>query len=143
MGLLVMMVVFGMSVVGCGGGGTFTLTNIPTNYNGMYAFLDGDKPRGIIGAKKINIEDGSVSSTSILTKISNGKVEIPLWVVRDSGNVENYSGNDKGEIEVWIIDSETYDSSKRKFCVTFDGSVIFSNGKAIKSFHEADYSRDF
>jgi hypothetical protein len=65
--------------------GTFTLTDIPAQYNGEYAVLWATAPntRGIWGC----ISQDSTGST--LPQISNGKVTIPLW----HGN-GIYTGND-------------------------------------------------
>jgi hypothetical protein len=84
-------VVFSMTTAACGGGGksgsgsaggkgggTFTLKGIPSEYNGMYAFLEGGS--GKVDEIYYGFETID-SSTNIITLpgISNGKVSIPMW----------------------------------------------------------------
>jgi hypothetical protein len=137
-GVSVTALIFGMTVVSCGGGGgAFTLTNIPSEYDGMYAFLEADLYNPdyarLLGAQKINVE---AEENTTLVKISNGKVSIPMWVETDSEKFVRYSGNDKAELEVHIYDSATLDNRIAK--VYFD-SVVFSKGNATKSVHDGNF----
>jgi hypothetical protein len=136
-GVSVTALVFGMTVVSCGGGGgAFTLTNIPLQYNGMYAFVEADSNyySTLLGAKKI---DEETEENTTLVKISNGKVSIPMWAQKNDEKFVRYSDNDKVELEVTIFDSATLNYDNQEARVYFD-SVVFSKGNATKSFHDGD-----
>jgi hypothetical protein len=152
LGILVMALVFGMTVVGCDNsgptnenGGAFVLTDIPEEYNGKYAFFSQvfvttDEPEtvdesdevGIIGCQGINTTTGIAT----LVRISNGKVNIPTWVINFSNNsVSKYSGNDlvAGGVSIW--DSQTvslFIDEQALVWIDFD-AINFSNGIATKS----------
>jgi hypothetical protein len=87
--MLAMVLVLGMTVVGCGDGGddspgrggTLTLTGIPEEYNGKYVYFqghgimdDGDRV-SLIGLKSYNL--GAIIMD--LPQITNGTVEIPMY----------------------------------------------------------------
>jgi len=75
---------------GGGGGGTFTVTGIPSKYNGKYAFLawgtTDSGARVVIGGFKDWM-------TMTPCPISGGTVRIPVWLAKDGG-VSKYSGGD-------------------------------------------------
>ena len=149
--MLVLVLVLGMTVVGCGGsgdgssstgdsskkddgsgsGGYFTLTNIPSKYNGGYVYLDD----GIIeGVEDIVVEgwnyDESAKSGEIT--VSNGSAKIPMWAwVGDSDNPVRYSGSHTISFFIIICDSDGED----EYELIFD-SVKFTNGNATKSWSD-------
>jgi hypothetical protein len=139
--ILVLALAFGMIVVGCdddstddSGGGTFTLTDIPSEYNGKYALLiTEDDYVFLAGAKSVNM------STETLTfpRISEGRVSIPMWESNENADqIVRYSGSDTIEgVAVIISDSET--SSGGMYPDFVDGrlwlNVAFSKGNATRS----------
>jgi hypothetical protein len=91
LGIIALVAIMGFSMTGCpndddggvvvGGGGTFTLTDIPREYNGKYAWLS------------CNIKDlcgfqsySGLAQKYTLSKISNGSVRIPIWIVYEKSN---------------------------------------------------------
>ena len=137
--ILAIALIFGMMVVGCGkgskdgGSGVFTITGIPSTYNGKYAMLMG------LGGSVIYGFQSNVGGNIKYSRISNGKVSIPLWKNKDGGvdieNVARYSGNDIAlGLGVDIYDSEDGNGSK----VTSVGFLLvkFSNGSATKAWKD-------
>jgi len=147
-GIIALVAIMGFSFAACdeeeddndgGAAGTFTLTDIPPQYNGMYA-----------GFKKIDysVSNGALcgyqswnEKTDIYTlcRISNGSVNIPVW---NGWKKEGYSGNKTStNFRVDIYNSETAEmdplffDATRLASITFD-SVTFSNGSAAKSWND-------
>jgi len=139
-GLLVCLLALGLVFVSCGDEGseegTFTLTDIPAEYNGKYAVLCADSPDewGLWGCIS---SDSNGSST--LPQISNGKVTIPLW----QGN-QRYSGNDtfktspdfRSRIFVKIVGNKVIQTLNEPGDAVFYMSVTFSKGSATKSYKD-------
>jgi len=139
MGMLVMALVFVMTVVGCSigsiGGGRFTLTDIPSKYNGKYAALAGTNLSDIkiayVGYQSVNGKDKNK-----LCRISDGRVSLPMWTVDRSTKIEKYSGSDTlNMVTVSIYDSETKAKENPGVPVASNVfmSVAFSKGSATKS----------
>jgi len=121
---------------GGGGGGTFTLTGIPSTYNGKYALLSvsGDNP-AIIGAQTINLSTDFVT----LPVISNGSVSIPLWTLTSSGTaVTRYSGNHTIGVDIVISKIQSFTSNPDITDEITFASVTFSNGSATRSWSQKD-----
>jgi len=123
--------------------GTFTLTGIPSEYNGKYALIEeGFDNRGtveIFGAQSINVSAG----TFTLSRISNGKVSIPVWVFSNEGNIVRYTGNHTMEwVEVLICNSNatTYDDLDDIAGIYFE-NLTFSNGSATVSANNGTLER--
>jgi len=137
LGILAMVLVFGMTVVGCDndskngndGGGIFTLTEIPSIYNGWYAALES------YGHDNLNIW----SPEDEIFTISNGRVSMPVWI-DTSTSYKKYTGNDTVK-EVWVYVWSASESSDDFVILTFD-EVSFSNGSATKSWNDADDIED-
>jgi len=157
LGILLMVLVFGMTIVGVEAqsntGGEFTLTNIPSRYDGKYAVLYGDD--GLVGCDSINPLKPS--------RIINGKVIFPMWITRDGIKFERYSGNYQGipgsrpgvyisiyimekENDItnleegpddWIDDIDFSDYRSRSGREIFN-SISFSNGNATRSYNDRD-----
>jgi len=116
---------------------TFTITNIPPEYNGMYAIInDGTDRRETIviaGFESIN----QSAETITMSRISNGRVSIPVWDVGSGDNFVRYTGNHTMEwMEVYIFSS----SSSTVRAAAFDPiaeiefeNVPFTNGGATVS----------
>lgn len=145
-GILVIVLVFGLTVVGCdnestnnnniGNGGTFTLTNIPLKYDGMYAVGEGEGDTVIVlAAQNYNTTTGKITGV----KISGNIVSIPMWLYNDANNsVSKYFGNDTNvEFEILIYPSSIADAEDCLAEIAYF-SVNFSNGNVTKSWDEAD-----
>ncbi|MDR2718431.1 MAG: hypothetical protein LBB89_10290 [Treponema sp.] len=156
-GIIALVAVIGFSMTACGGdddggggggggggsGGKFTLTGIPSEYNGKYALY-----RGYIeladstSVPHFGCEDPNVGVWgSKMSRISNGSVSMPMWVL-DVSKFEwrRYSGNDtiNGPYsEVWICDSQTLSYDSTLTVLDFD-SVTFSKGSATKSWSQGE-----
>jgi len=151
MGMLVMVLAFGMTVVSCKdkeeeedvetnipGGGTFTLTGIPATYNGKYAqFYASDGTNSIIGAESLNMMTGPT-----MAKISNGSAKLTLWTGNsNSGQYTAYKGN--GTVTgayIMIYNSATASSSQLAASLTLT-SVTFTNGNATKAWSDGTVSQ--
>jgi len=144
--MLVLTLAFGMTVVGCvndptddgGSGGSFTLINIPSEYNGKYALYitENDFPV-LAGAQSISMGTGVI----IPVQIYNGRVSIPMWVASDNG-YKRFSGNRiVGYCEVMIINTPTVTVNTADedilALVTFY-SITFSSGNATKSWNDGE-----
>jgi hypothetical protein len=155
LGILVMALVFGMTVVGnleaqSNSGGTFTLTDIPAKYNGKYVLLsaepDENFPLLLVGASSIY--------PLKLPRIINGKVIIPLWYTRDGNcgdfpfkldpkKFERYSGNhSKVFIIISIHDDEKSEEELASIWFSedrrYDNRIKFSNGNVTRSITDGD-----
>lgn len=122
-----------------GGGGRFTLTSIPSKYDGMYAAVAAgynDDDITVIGYENLNMSSGRIS----LTRISNGRVSIPMWEIYGS-SIRRYSGSDTLILLVGIFDSDNlYQSSLQTSNAVAAGyftSVKFSGGSATKSWNDS------
>jgi len=143
--MLAVALVFGMAVVGCSkgsisgsGGGGFTLTDIPPQYDGKYALLVGvdiaNPNLAYVGYQSFNGKDKNK-----LCRIANGRVSIPMWTVDSSSKAKGYFGSDTlYMVSVSIFDSETQAKEKPEepVGVGIFMSVAFSNGNAAKSWKD-------
>jgi hypothetical protein len=135
LGLLVILV-FCMSAITCSraDNGTFTLTDIPSKYNGKYVSLEGEGGRNIeiIGCISYNTETGD----GIFPRISKGKVSIPMWRYNESTDtVSRYSGSHTLELEIAICNSADGDD---EIAGIYFEDVVFKNGNAKKSWKEGE-----
>jgi len=130
-------IVFSMTAATCGNsaGGKFTLTDIPPEYNGKYAILTGmnlTTPNLVyVGCQSVSGNDKNK-----LSRISNGKVTLPMWTLDKSSKVKKYSGSGAlSMVSVSVFDSETQAKEKPEepSGVAIFMSVDFSNGSAAKS----------
>jgi len=121
---------------GGGSGGTFTITNIPAEYNGMYvgATLYAQGGKTIDG---FQTSDGPGKGGNTGPSISNGKVSIPLWDINYSAlSYEKYTGSDTFyDVTVRFYKAQNLRSDVQIGAVHFD-SVKFSNGNATVSWSE-------
>jgi len=160
--IIAIVAVMGFTVVSCGGGdntdgnngsnngdntggntvGTgegFTLTNIPSEYNGKYAFFWAQNSSSTIilcGAQSVN---GTADAT--LVQISNGSVSLPMWIMTSTGFTK-YSGNDTVIGGAFIYNSPAVnvieiEGGKNSLAKAGYESITFSNGKAAKSWSDA------
>ena len=123
-------------------GGVFTLTDIPSRYNGKYAMLCVE-PIYIFGFAS------QESSTFSLMQISDGRVSIPLWngSVRWTDSV--YKGNGtfvttedfSSRFFVKLVSNKVIPIEgawNEPGTAVFFKSVTFSRGSATKSYNEND-----
>jgi len=142
LGILVMALVFGMTVVGnleaqTENGGEFILTDLPAKYNGKYALLTG----GSSYEAQIVIQTTDELMSKKSFPIIDGKVILPLWVqIRDGREIKlvRYSGNDTFGLFINIIEKEDV-NSKVLETVSFGSHndknrIKFSNGSATGSY---------
>jgi len=131
--------------IGSGGiGGTLTVTDIPSEYNGRYVLFEANSGN-ITYIRGYQSVDES-AQTITLPQISNGRVNIPLWlwINNEAANSfhlkSKYTGNDTLSREDWYFN----------FAILGDGvlsplslpallarieftSITFSNGSAAIS----------
>jgi len=134
-------IAFCVTIAGCAksaGGGQFTLTDIPPEYNGKYAILTGmnlTTPNLVyVGCKSVSGNDKNK-----LSRISNGKVTLPMWTIDTSSKVKKYSGSGAlSMVSVSIFDSEMQAKEKPEepSGVAMFMTVDFTGGSASKSWEE-------
>jgi len=150
LGILAIVLVFGMAVIEVEAqsnkGGEFTLTNIPTEYNNKYAFIEeyDEDDIELRGFESIDLKH----DTFKLSRINNGKVTLPMWISRDEKIVSRYSGNHTVGIEIFIYDDDViggmatdiirFSEYKMGNRLLVDNRVSFSNGNATKSYNDKD-----
>jgi len=128
-----------------GGNGTFTLTGIPSKYNGKYAYLitmgDGNDPM----TTTFSLMGMTSLTTQTLPRISNGSVSIPLWKVDlDTTNYKTptrYSGNDT----IFAVLVNVYETSNISGTLIGQAEfteVTFKNGGAARNWDEAVLTRE-
>jgi hypothetical protein len=123
---------------GGGRGGTFTITDIPSKYNGTYANLT-SVGSGLYGGQ---IDKYGVSLSGVL--ISNGRVSLPMWKENSSiVDLKRYSGNDTNvslQINIYLSQIPNNPGTERMAMLTFysnqDRAVNFSNGSATRSWSQ-------
>jgi len=120
---------------GKGGQTTFTLTDIPPEYNGKYARITA------VGGKLTLTGAQNISNTTVtLPRISNGKVVIPMWIIRSTTSFERYTGNDSfslGTVNFRNSGNDNVNSAESNIADIIFMSIAFSNGNATKSWNEA------
>ena len=151
--IIAIVAIIGFSMAACdddsdgpggGGGGTFTLTDIPSKYNGMYVMFAGTS-EGLALA-------GYESRNETLPRISGGRVSIPMYrnnpdYKPNSGTslYVRYSGNDTADFGGMITAASTAAEGSDKSspnagykAIVLFYSVKFSNGSAAISWNKAD-----
>jgi hypothetical protein len=119
---------------GNGGGGgepsTFTLTDIPDEYNGKY--VEGGGWLDEVSTYVVCYQDPDTEAGIL---ISNGRVSIPMWVYdkNDNYKIVRYTGNGNGFLGLNIKNSATEDT--RLILIQFQ-DVTFSNGGATRSWSQ-------
>ena len=111
--------------------GIFTLTGIPSQYNGKYVMFQ-SRDAAIIGAQAFVNVEGEYNGT--LTPIRNGRAAMNLWRVSPAGFAP-YKGTDTVKATVMIYNQATVkdsDSSTEEISVEF-ASVSFRNGDATQA----------
>jgi hypothetical protein len=119
-------------------GGTFILTDIPAQYNGMYAKFQSSYSASpwVRGSEKAGTS--GIDQNPLL--ISNRMISIPLWkdTLTQTG-FTGYTGNDTLNCSVNIHSRKSYDSNTViLYASTF--SVTFSNGNATRSWNDLTWN---
>ena len=121
------------------GNGIFTLTGIPSTYNGKYVYLSQSTAMPppdelIFGFQSINANTLKIT----LCSISNGTVNLPLWKMKIGEAYTRYSGNDTIILSIAILNSQTFSESDLASAIGIFvfSSVTFSNGCAEKSWSD-------
>ena len=125
---------------GTSGGSTgLTITGIPSEYNGKYAYAEGGTYGGsyLIGAESMNM----VSETGRAAQISNGRVRLNVWSVNEySGMLNSYNGSGYAMFMVLILNSSQMNESTLSNEYNFAGlggvEVNFSNGTGTGAFED-------
>jgi hypothetical protein len=155
LGLIALVAVIGFSFAACGGddgggggsgsGGTFTLTDIPSQYDGKYIYFDSaDRSYPVFGFQ--SCETGGEILTVTGCKISNGKASIPTWsdwydspdgkFIRFTKSItldSSYS-----YLRFFIMDTQKYTiRDANNLGIKFHmGNVKFTDGSATKSWND-------
>jgi len=111
-------------------GGTFTITGIPSQYNGMYAGIYVELADGsyLLGAQSYD----NRTEEAIPVKIQNGSVTLPMYVIYDADKpAMRYSGNDIA-YGVELVFLAAVDDEEPIYSVPL-GNITFSNGSATKT----------
>ena len=144
--LSAIVMVFGMTGIAFAqsGGGTFTLTDIPSRFYGRYVLLYAETNNGeLIGAQNYNLASG----TATLPRIANGRVSIPMWILLDDGRTEElvrYNGNRTVvDVEIEMYDTATLDNNSNSIAYIEFYVVSFSNGSAAMTFQDFDYFGEY
>jgi hypothetical protein len=114
-----------------GGASTFTLTNIPSQYNGKYAYLQAISASG----KEIHGFQSSTSSASTLVSISNGRAIFPLAAWDSTSSGAPYNGTELANVAVLISNQATapHGVQLEEIARIYFMNVSFTNGSATKS----------
>ena len=148
LGILAIVLVFGQTVVGCDDSddnGYFTLTGIPTQYNGMFASLSGSNNydgENIYGFNTYNAS--TLEETNVL--ISNGSVRLPIWQgqeeVQPWGTTRwiyrRYYPNGTFDVTIYIHQDSVPDYGGYGVRIVTGrsfASVQFSNGSATRAWN--------
>ncbi|MDR1802629.1 MAG: leucine-rich repeat domain-containing protein, partial [Treponema sp.] len=102
--------------------GTFTLTGIPSQYNGKYAMIDAEAA-GVIGLQTIAMAGGEPIMTS--APIRSGRAAINLWRLTPVGFAP-YKGSDTFKVTVMIYNQGTVTAAEADY-ITEELSVEFAN----------------
>ena len=144
LGILAIVLVFGMAVIGCGDdgsdkndGGIFTLTDIPSEFNGKYVLLEAESKIDSVllyGTETIDYETESVT----FSRISKGNVKIPMWIMNSDDSFSRYFGNDTVDVFILIGNVRSGALFYDEAAISFD-SVKFLNGTATKKWNDGDF----
>jgi hypothetical protein len=163
--LLILIVLFitgvisGLSLTGCSRSnrsstGRFTLTGIPSQYNGKYAYFMGSNIDYEVDAyyvpEAVAVFGANFMPTIFRSKgelkfpeIKRGSVTLPLryaYISSGLSNLDSYRRSEALKFIVYIYDHEKIEASimDNWICnVTFN-SVIFSDGNATRAWSAAD-----
>jgi len=117
-----------------GSGTMFTLTDIPSKYNGKYARIT------LVGGNVTLTGAQNITKTTVtLPQISGGKVLIPLWEIRNVTSFVRYSGDGSFTLGTVNLYNTGNDNDKDRDAIAdivFMGIAI-TKGSGTKSWNEA------
>ena len=115
---------------GSSGASTFTLTGIPSQYNGKYAYLQAQNASGMLIHGFGNMGTQSIT----LAPISNGRASFSL-VGGGSSSGAPYSGTEMANVAVLITNQATQPIGVEleSIATIYFMNVPFTNGSATKS----------
>jgi len=116
-------------------GGTFTVTGIPSMFNGKYVGFSGaeapDDFAFFVGCQSLNM------TTQVMTfvQIVNESVSLPMWTGNASEEIVRYYGNDTIQGSIIITNSAQNPLNLTGNLIDnhFWESITFSNGSVIKT----------
>jgi hypothetical protein len=158
--LLIAGSISGLSLTGCSRSsrsstGRFTLTGIPSQYNGKYAYFMGSNVDYIVDVDYIVPEAVAVFGANFMPsifraksetkfpQIKNGRVTLPLryaYISTGLSTLNSYRRSEALKVTLNIYDQEIVELSIMDdwICnVTFN-SVVFSDGNATRAWSAAD-----
>ena len=138
--VLAIVLAFCAAFIGCdtdngdSGSGGLTITGIPKEYNGKYAYAEGemeDIDLELAAAKSIN---NDFSGKAV--KISNGSVTLNVWEYDEAkGRFVSFKRSGEADFDVLIINTESFTENTTELA---DGEVFvkFKNGKGRGKFED-------
>jgi len=163
--LLILAVLFiagsisGLSLTGCSRSnrsstGRFTLTGIPSQYNGKYAYFMGSNIDYEVDAyyvpEAVAVFGANFMPTLFRSKgeikfpeIKRGSVTLPLryaYISNGMSNLDSYRRSEALKFIINIYDHEVVESSTMDdwICTVTFNSVVFSDGSATRAWSAAD-----
>ncbi len=124
-------------------GGTFTVTGIPSTYNGKYAMFEVENNNiYLMGIQNFNTTGGGT-----LVQIVNGSVALPMWITA-SNQFVRYSGNHTVEGAISIYNESQLDFSGNSafnyLAECYWASITFSDGGTTKTWEsEPSYGNEY
>jgi hypothetical protein len=124
-----------------GEGGTFTLTGIPSKYNGSYACLRDAAKANIYGAQSVAPSDQTNPVTPTCVKITGDTLELPMWAVSNNNQITRYTATVNVTVTLVItsrttIDEHIDENSDGIYATVTFNDVGFSGGSASKAWSE-------
>ena len=129
---------------GTGSGGTLTVTDIPAKYNGKYAAIIGgissDTSISLYGFQSVG---GAVGTEEMrnwtFSRVSNGRVSVPVWLENADKTLVRYSGNDTFLFGFGITEASTFGQYSTDVLLASGpfNSVTFTNGSTTVSLNDA------
>jgi len=114
------------------GGSTFTITGIPSQYNGKYILLGLSSNEYVLGFQNVNMSTENIT----LCLIKNGSVSLPMWDVSGDNPVK-YSGNITGDFYGLLYNTQTFDANTGSpTAYIMFSNVTLSNGGATRSWSQ-------
>jgi len=124
---------------GSGGGGrigqtTFTLTDIPSKYEGKYARIS------LVGDVVLTGAQNITSKAVTLPKISGGTVVIPLWKINSVTSFSKYNDNGNftlGTVNLYNSGNDNINAKQKELVDAVFMSVTFTKGNATRAWKDA------
>jgi len=110
---------------------TFTLTDIPSKYNGKYARIS------LVGNVMCTGAQNITSKSVTLPKISNGKVVIPIWRINSVSSFSRYTDDGTFTLGTVNLYNSGSDNEQKELVDAVFMSITFSNGNVTKSWKDA------